>query len=643
MTLTIEEFKSMMDSPPASREVNREAWLAVSQISKCDIIAVDTETTGLEIRDGRGYLVGISVAWREDTEIKGYYFPLKHLNGDNLDRAVFEYLKETLENSKCIIYHNAKFDIQSLLTVGIDVTKVQFYCTMLMCHAINENRPFAKTLNWCADHYLEGGLKRAYREADLERKRARRNGNEIMEKAAELRMELIQAKMGTYHKEISEDFKKWIEVFGWHTIPVRMMRPYATQDAILTYQLFEAIHLTFSSELPPDYWIHRQKFTNVIRIMENTGVRINVAICEREIAKGEARMAQIVKSLGGLNPGSTTDLHYLLIDKLKLPVLKTTPGGKPSFDKTVMPEYDEMLEAMNEEAATLVLEYRGWQKTVSSNYRAYLELLSPDGRLRCNYKLHGTKTGRLSCEKPNLQQIPKSSDKEWNGHLKDAFIPEDGFSLWGADYAQLELRLSAQYSGEEALITTFNEDRDIFDEMSGGVGLDRDHTKKFVYVTQYGGGIRQVKVSLNITESKAREIRANYLNSYPKLKLLTERCASTVRQSGRIKLWTGRYRHFFNPEKEAHKAMNSLMQGGGADIVERQMVRVYEKVAAPSNGECRMLLQIHDEIVFEIKTGKEEEYLPRIKEVMEDVNALVPDNDKFKVKFAVKLSPWGTK
>lgn len=136
-----------------------------------------------------------------------------------------------------------------------------------------------------------------------------------------------------------------------------------------------------------------------------------------------------------------------MIDELKLPVVKRSPKtGAPSFDKEAMTIYDEMLEHRDNPTANLIKQYRGWQKSVTSNYLPYVELLSLDGRLRPNYKLHGTKTGRMSCEKPNLQQIPRVSNKPWNGKMKAAFIPEDDFELWEFDYSQLELRLGTAYA-----------------------------------------------------------------------------------------------------------------------------------------------------------------------------------------------------
>src|SRR6185437_5333306 len=147
-----------------------------------------------------------------------------------------------------------------------------------------------------------------------------------------------------------------------------------------------------------------------------------------------------------------------------------------------------------------ILEYRGWSKTTSSNYRPYLALLSPDGRLRPNYKQHGTLTGRLSCEMPNLQQIPREGSKRWNGQLKKCFITLDPDEmLLEFDYSQLELRLGAAYAKEESLIQVFREGRDIFQEMAEALEMDRQSTKTMNYAIAYGAGVTRISNVLDIS------------------------------------------------------------------------------------------------------------------------------------------------
>jgi DNA polymerase-1 len=258
-----------------------------------------------------------------------------------------------------------------------------------------------------------------------------------------------------------------------------------------------------------------------------------------------------------------------------------------------------------------------------------------DGRLRCSYRLHGTATGRLSCAEPNLQQIPKASDKPWNGKVKECFIAQDGYVLLNADFSQLELRLATAYAGEEELKEVFNEGRDIFTEMSKQLGMSRHDTKTLVYSMQYGAGEQRLMNAFGVTKEEAKQIRQNYFTTYPNFRTFNERCTAKVEQNGFIKIWTGRKRNFEH-RNDGYKAMNSVIQGGAADIVERIMVRCFKELEGP---ECRMLLQVHDSITFEVKESVVPQYLEKIRTLMEDVNAVTGDVD-FDVRFAVEVDYW---
>src|ERR1044072_9974467 len=142
---------------------------------------------------------------------------------------------------------------------------------------------------------------------------------------------------------------------------------------------------------------------------------------------GEFRMTELLDELG-YNLGSRKDLEKLLIEDLGLPILdgQVTKSGNLSFAKNFMEEYEEILSTMDSPVAQNILEYRGYQKAVSSYWKAYLRLVSPDGRLRPNFMQHGTKLGRLSCRDPNLQQIPRATEKPWNKRVKAGFLARPG-------------------------------------------------------------------------------------------------------------------------------------------------------------------------------------------------------------------------
>lgn len=567
------------------------------------IVALDTEGTNIEwdYRDGTGYGTGLSITFRFG-ELLGGYYPFRHPSG-NLSQEEAYRLRNAIRNFKgWFVFHNAKHDLVALKTLGIDY-RGKFYDTLLLCHLLNETYPYNKQLNGCVAHYL---------------------GPEEKKDDAGL-----QAVLAALNQQ-------------WHLVPAHIMGPYATHDTALTLRLFEHVWPRLQSEIAhiDKYWDHKQRFVRTIIKMESRGVRINKELCNRQAAIGEVQMAEVIELLG-LNPGSPKDQYELFIERLGLPVLKRSKKtNKPSFDKEVMEQYEEILANRDtrDDTAELVLAYRGWQKAVSSNYKPYVSLCSPDGRLRPNYKLHGTRTGRSSCEKPNLQQIPRVSDKVWNGRLKDAFIPEDGFGLWEFDYSQLEFRLgcayAAQFQPDIPLLKIFNDPtRDIFTEMSALEDWPRQKIKTRTYTIQFGGGATRLSNVFGVSMEEGEEIRQAFFTQYPGFEKVMRRAKSKVKTTGKLQIWTGRYRHFMFPESEAHKGFNAVVQGGAADIVNHVMVRLMEEV--DNDDECRMLLTVHDSVVFEIKKGCEDKYRPRIIEIMEDVR---PD---FGIKFAVDGKEWG--
>lgn len=586
--------KPMLDRPTSSCNEDKEFQLFLEFARKCPYLFVDTETNGFakdgfDIRDGRGWAMGLSiVAPMPGVGYFSYYFPFRH-GTSNLHPSYREALKVLLEASVCV-YHNSKFDLVSLGTLGINPRR-KFYDTMLMAHWVNENL-YSKEL------------------------------------------EALARIIGYPGKEKSDLFKQFVKLYGWGYLPPELMADYAAHDTEITWQVFEHFYPQFIEQgFDGELWeIEQQFILEVVIPMEGRGIRTDLELAEKEVERGERRMLEIRDEIK-LNPGSTKDLRTLLIDQLKLPVVKLTDGGQPSMDKEAMKVYEEILERQNSPVAKRVLEYRGYQKTVSSNWRAYLELVSPDGRVRPNFKLHGTKTGRLSCEKPNLQQIPKVSDKEWNKYVKPGFIAKDGFTLWEADYSQLELRLGAAYAQEQSLIEVFADpNRDIFTEMSVVLGMSRFDTKTFVYSTQYGAGIKRISDVFGVSKQEAAGIRDDYFRAYPGFKKITDLAALRCRSQGYLKLWTGRRRHFQYPKSEDHKAFNSAMQGGAAEIVKRSMLRV---VREADQNECGLLLQVHDSMVLEIENGKEEKYSELVTDIMADVK---PD---FGVKFKADWHRWG--
>src|SRR5436190_9102021 len=555
-------------------------------IERSDYLPVDTEGS---INHPFSQTWGLSTSANSVPE----YFAFNHAVGSNLPSSWLPRLRDIILNHPCLIFHNAKHDLRALQNLGIDY-QGKFYDTMLMAH-MNDENIFSKELDYLSK--LFGG--------DPKRK--------------------------------SEEMNLLIKAYGWHIVPVDYIRPYGANDAYITGELFYNLFDNFRAQgFDGDLWDVKQKFIRLMSKIENTGIPIDVRLSEQELERGLGIMAEIQSSLG-FNPSSSTELGNFLLEEMGLPVLKRSgKTDKPSFDKYVMQAYDEILSLREDKRATQILTYRGWQKTTSSNYRRYLEGLDPDGRLRCNYKLHGTHTCRMSCEDPNLQQIPRESSNDWNGRLKEAFIAEEGFTAYEADFSQLELRLGAAYGKEARLIEIFESDRDIFDEMARDLGMSRFNTKTLNYTMQFGGGATRVKNVFGLeSELAAKGIIKNYFKRYPGLAKASNLAKFRAEQNGFVKYWTGRRRHFADVAEEARKAFNSVCQGGAFEIVKRRMIAVDE--AGLNNEECRMDLQVHDSARFEIQNGKEHIYIPEIQNIMEDVNS----DFNFGVRFRVKIKKWG--
>lgn len=544
------------------------------------VLGVDTESNGEDLRDGRGFAMGMSVAFKFDgTNGYSYYFPFRHPDSGNLRWDYRDQLKKLIE-SKSITCHHLRHDILALKSLGIEAGPDP-RCSLLAAHNVREDQ-----LSFGLDYQARNVL-------------------------------------GIPGKMRDDDFENIKKAFGWGSIPSYAMADYGAQDAILHLAVHDYYWPQFIAEEPDnaERWKVELEFAKLLNKIEGTGVLVDLDLATQQTTLGELRMTELMDELG-YNPGSRNDLEKLLIGDLKLPIFRgqRSDKGNLSFAKRFMEQYEEILlyspQYQNSPVAGNILEYRGYQKAVSSYWKAYTRLVSPDGRLRPNFKQHGTKNSRLSCEDPNLQQIPKVTAKPWNRRVKAGFLARSGYKLWEADYAQLEKRIQAAYSKEPLLVEVFNDDsRDLFTEMGIELGYPRDVIKPFNYAIDYGARPAKVAMMLGIPEWKAERLHSSYFARFTKLADLSERATRLAKERGYVQYWTNRRRHFENPQAEAHKALNSVLQGGAAEIVKRAMLRLDNEL----DPECLMELQVHDSVWFEIPEGTEKKHLPEIKRIMEAV------------------------
>lgn len=393
-------------------------------------------------------------------------------------------------------------------------------------------------------------------------------------------------------------------------------------------------------------WETEADFIRLMTRIKQRGIKIDSEFSRKKVIEG-TRILNTIKGNLGWNPGSPQQLGKYLIDDLGLPVLKRTPNGAPSFDKEALEEYELYLSATGDETAQKVLTYRGWSKTVSSNFQAYLDLMDENEILHPNYKVHGTRTCRLSCEKPNLQQIPRDSPNPWNGDTKRAFIPR-GWDLYADprvlgtytqrwqqpcgelklrtfDFKQVEFRLAAAYAQEKELIEIFNSGADIFTEMSFRLGRPRHQIKTFVYSTLYGAGRTKVALVLGMPLNESNEFYDEYHGTWPGFKRISEKATLLAKNDGYIEYWSGRRRHL--SKGEAHKAFNATIQGGAFEIIKRRMLAIRDEP---------IVLQVHDSATIEDDDNCD---IDRIKRTLENVS----ESNQLGVKFEVDMVVEGEK
>lgn len=562
----------------------------VDLINKTHTVAYDTESFGLEreFLDGTGYCTGFSLCVKVDGEYYYEYIPVGQVRGSTPNMLKADYLP-ILEamNSRRVLLFNARHDLRVTDTIGPKPTN--YIDLARLTHLHNENYKQSRSLeNMCAVYVGPG--------------------------------------MG---KKKSELYESIVTVLGYGKFTYEEEEEYGAWDAYMTYRLGEATveRLAQKKEAVPvlKYWTDfEQENYEALYNMKTRGVLVNIDKCHWYNDKADDRMATIESELG-FDPGKPKNLQRVLIDELGLPQILSKKTGNPTFDKDAMDRYEDILENRSDiaetELAQKILEHRGWKLAKGLYYNKMIEMVHPDGRVRPEYLSHGTVSGRYSCRNPNLQQLPKEVGKKpkpWVDTLKaDLFYAQEDYELWEFDYSQLEFRLGAHFANEQILIECFNDSsRDVFNEMAALLSMTRQDSKTLTYTINYGGGVTRLSDVFNMTGPQARKIIDNFYQKYPNLRKVNMFAQHQAKSSGKIQLWTGRYRHF-QYEGEAFKAFNSYIQGGAADVVKLAMNRINRELP-----EVRMLLQVHDSLIFELPVARREYYKEAIMDIMANPGGL---------------------
>jgi DNA polymerase-1 len=409
--------------------------------------------------------------------------------------------------------------------------------------------------------------------------------------------------------------------------------PYAAEDADITLQLHRELwrQLCEHELLRKVYEEIEQPLVPVLLAMEETGVLVDREMLSSqsgELAKNMVKLEAEAHELAGgpFNLGSPKQLQQILFEKLALPVIRKTPKGQPSTAEDVLVEL-----ARDYDLPAVIIAYRGVSK-LKSTYtdKLPLQIDARTGRIHTSYHQAVAATGRLSSTDPNLQNIPIRTPE--GRRIRQAFVPASGQVLLAADYSQIELRIMAHLSGDEGLRRAFADDQDVHRATAAEVfemALDevsdeqRRSAKAINFGLMYGMSAFGLAKQLGITRREAQEYTDLYFDRYPGVKAYMDGIREVARTQGFVETVFGR--RLYLPEINARNAqrrqyaertaINAPMQGTAADIIKRAMISVHDWLRSDKPG-ARMIMQVHDELVFEVDEDKIDAVRDRVVELM---------------------------
>ncbi|MDC0601712.1 DNA polymerase I [Aliiglaciecola sp.] len=576
-------------------ESELDAWLA--KLNDAELFAFDTETTSLDYMQAE--LVGFSFSVKAG---EAAYIPFAHDYMDapqQLDRQqVLDKFKPLLEShTHKKVGQHLKYDKNVLANYGIELNGIAFD-TMLESYVLNSVAT-RHDMDSLSTHYLD-------------------------------------------HQTISfQDIAgKGAKQLTFNQIPLEQASPYAAEDADITLQL----HQTLWPQLSDDPDLKRVlvdievPLASVLAKMEQTGVLIDSQTLLQQSQDIAARIMELEKNVHDMageefNLSSTKQLQEILFNKLDLPILKKTPKGAPSTAEEVLQEL-----ALNYPLPKLLMEYRGLTKLKNTYTDKLPKMINPrTGRVHTSYHQAIAATGRLSSTDPNLQNIPIRTAE--GRKVRQAFVAPKGYRVVAADYSQIELRIMAHLSADSGLLDAFSSGKDVHKATAAevfGVPLDqvtidqRRSAKAINFGLIYGMSAFGLAKQLNIPRQDAQKYMNVYFERYPGVLQYMEETRVLAKEKGYVSTVFGR--RLYLPEINASNGMrrqgaeraaiNAPMQGTAADIIKMAMLDVAKWIESLNNDDVKMIMQVHDELVFEIKEHNLDEYTSKIIGIMESACSL---------------------
>nr|WP_302981908.1 DNA polymerase I [Plesiomonas shigelloides] len=567
-----------------------DAWL--DKLRAAPYWVLDTETDGLDYMTTN--LIGLSFATAAG---EAAYLPVAHDYLDapeQLDRdTVLARLKPLLEDTDSRkVGQNLKFDQSILARYGIELRGI-WSDTMLESYVLN---------SVAGRHDMDS---------------------------------LSERHLGHQTITFEEVAGKGKNQLTFNQIPLEQAATYAAEDADVTLRLHEVLWPQLEQEAGLASVLQEMEvpLLSVLSRMERNGVLIDPALLGRHSMELTTRLAELeskAHELAGepFNLASTKQLQGILFEKLGLPVLKKTPGGAPSTNEEVLAEL-----ALDYPLPAVLLEYRGLAKLKSTYTDKLPQMINPaTGRVHTSYHQAVTATGRLSSTDPNLQNIPVRNEE--GRRIRQAFIAGAGNQIIAADYSQIELRIMAHLSGDAGLLRAFSEGKDIHRATAAEVfGLpleqvsaeQRRSAKAINFGLIYGMSAFGLARQLGIGRNDAQRYMDLYFERYPGVLTYMERTREQAHAQGYVETLFGRRlqlpdirsRNAMRRKGAERAAINAPMQGTAADIIKRAMLAVDAWLATPEADGIRMIMQVHDELVFEVPQEKVALCSAKVRELMQ--------------------------
>ncbi|EIO5096544.1 DNA polymerase I [Vibrio parahaemolyticus] len=589
VTIDRSQYETILD------EASFNAWL--EKLKAAELFAFDTETDSLDYMVAN--LVGLSFAIDEGMAA---YVPVAHDYLDapeQLDRDwVLEQLKPILEDdAQAKVGQNLKYDASVLARYGIEMKGIK-YDTMLASYVYNSV-----------------------------------GGKHDMDSLA---LRFLQHSCISF-EQIAGKGKNQLT---FNQIELEQASPYAAEDADVTLRLHNRLFANIEQDekLKSVYEEIEMPLVPVLSRIERTGVLIDDMKLSAQSVEIAARLEELEQKAYEIaeqefNMNSPKQLQAILFEKMGLPVVKKTPSGTPSTNEEVLQEL-----ALDYPLPKLILEYRGLAKLKSTYTDKLPKMINPStGRVHTSYHQAVTATGRLSSTDPNLQNIPIRNEE--GRRIRQAFVAPAGYKVLAVDYSQIELRIMAHLSGDQALLDAFRDGKDIHAATAAeimGVSIDqvsseqRRRAKAVNFGLIYGMSAFGLAKQLGIPRGEAQAYMDKYFERYPGVMQYMEDTRSAAADKGYVETIFGRRLHL--PEIKSRNGMrrkaaeraaiNAPMQGTAADIIKKAMLLVDQWIQEEGNGRVKLLMQVHDELVFEVEESSLSEIESKVQKLMESAAEL---------------------